>query len=149
MTLRSYYRWALLLPFVVPMIVAPLAYRTPAGTDLRAVGYILGYSVVLGGLPYAAFVLWQLRRMRDRTDAQLVRAMWLAPLGYAALMTVTALVVILIAGALDEVLLLRVGIATSLYLGAMAVGLGYVYVLLAEAGRLILRRRGCVGPAAG
>ena len=132
MSVRSYYRWALALPLLVPALAWLLALVEP-GDVVRAALLLLYWSVVIGGVPYllfaAGFLLWMRRVPEDR----LRRGILLAPLVYTPVLLVCFTLFLAVDGALAS---------SSDSLGAITVVslcFGYAYVALAEAGRALLR----------
>ena len=135
MSIQTYYRRALVLPFAVPALLC-LFLLLPERWVPAVPGFVmmvLFYSVVLGGMPYllfaAGFLLWS----RDKDARRVHAAALLAPLVYAAVLMVCGFLVVLATGA-DATALEEIPM-----LGACGVGFGYFYVLLAELGRVLLR----------
>ncbi|HEU4452600.1 MAG TPA: hypothetical protein VFR81_06040 [Longimicrobium sp.] len=141
MTLRAYYRRALLLPIVVPLLFAPGLFFVD--------GMVLGHAVLLASvvaspiviaIPYLAFVLLVRRRMRDQPDRRLRRMALEAPLLFAPLLGIVALPVAWVQrGSFWSALEMVAGFVVP-----FAAVLGYVYVAIAEAGRVVLERRGTI-----
>jgi hypothetical protein len=129
MSVRSYYRRALLLPIAVPVLAYPAFLL---GSDVLAgMALWLWWSIVFGGVPYALFALGFLLWTRGRTDAEVRRGILLAPLAYVAVLVPCMAVFLAVDG----------GFAPG-FLGMIAafgLAFGYGYVALAEIGRLLFR----------
>lgn len=135
MSIRSYYRRALVLPLLLPALTLPLVLlevRVPDGLGLAA--FLLYWSLLIGGIPYvlfaAGFLLWS----RGRSDGEVRRAILLSPMVYAAVLMVCAVGFLAIDSSVFWNNVDDVGT-----LGVTAVLFGYAYVLLAELGRVLLR----------
>lgn len=128
MSLPTYYRCALLLPLVVP------AAAMLTGQRSALLVYLVG-SLIIAGVPYVVFAIGFLLWSRGRTGEELARAVWLTPILFA-LVLMAALAVYLAAtgGGVERWSALST-------MGGVAMVFGYVYVLLAEAVRLLLFRR--------
>lgn len=133
MSLKTYYRRALLLPVVLPFLAYPLLLL---GDGVGSGTIMLQYSLVIGGIPYLLFAGGFLLWMRGRTERAVHVGILLSPLVYAMVM-MTCLTVFLGADGMFQSGLEMLGIA-----GAFSLLFGYAYVALAEAGRVLLRRRG-------
>jgi hypothetical protein len=131
MSTRTYYRWALLLPLLVPVLVSPLLGLLPGFPAVLA--YLLFLSLVIGGVPYLLFATGFLLWMRGASDARVRHGILLAPLVYTVVMIVCLTPFLLLDGTLAN---------SSDSLGTFAwfaLVFGYGYVALAELGRLLLR----------
>jgi hypothetical protein len=133
MTTRTYYRAALLLPLVVPGLFAVGLLLEDKPPLLLGIWVYLFGSLLIGGFPYVLFAAGFLFWSRGRSDAQLRRAVLLAPLVYAGLLMVCTVAFLAVDGTLAS------GWDGFWALGGFGVAFGYVYVLLAELGRLLLR----------
>lgn len=131
MSIRSYYRWALLLPLVLPLISFGVIQLWPRQGS--AVAYMVYGSLWVGGVPYVLFALGLLAWSRGRTDDQMRRAILLAPPIFTAVLLVCLVVFQVVDGNLSR--------GTDFFATAAGCGLafGYGYVALAELGRLLLR----------
>lgn len=132
MSVKSYYRWALALPLLVPALGAPLALLEPQGA-VGVVLFLLYWSVVIGGVPYLLFAGGFLLWMRRVPEQRVRRGILLAPLAYTAVLLVCFALFLVVDGTLAN---------SSDSLGTIAVFslfFGYLYVSVAEAGRAVLR----------
>lgn len=131
MSIRTYYRWALLLPLLVPALASALQSLLPGFASV--VAYLLFMSVLIGGVPYllfaAGFLLW----MRGASDARVRRGILLAPLTYTVVMLVCLTLFLLITGTFANS---ADSLGTFVW---FALVFGYGYVALAELGRALLR----------
>ena len=133
MTVRSYYRWALALPLLVPALAWPLTLLNPLPGGLAVVAMFLYWSVLVGGVPYVLFAAGFLLWMRGRPDDQVRTGIQVAPLVYAIWLTVCGTVFLAIDGAVASS---RDSIGMIAVCGLL---FGYGYVGLAELGRVLLR----------
>lgn len=134
MSIQSYYRCALLLPLAVPALVSIpplLGQRVPP--DLGGVVLLLYWSLLIGGVPYVLFAGGFLLWARGRSAREVRTAILLSPLVYALVLMVCLVGFLVVDGTLGRSAS-QVGM-----LGAFGVLFGYAYVILAEAGRVVLR----------
>jgi hypothetical protein len=141
MSIKSYYRWALLLPLVVPALASPLLLLQPLPDVLGAVMLYLVWSLLVGGIPYllfaAAFLLWMRRAPEDHVRT----AVLLSPVIYSAVLATCLVLFLAVDGSLASS-------AESLtYMTGFGLLFGYGYVAIAEAGRVLLRPRHAPAPA--
>ena len=79
---RSIYKYSLFLPILVPLLFAPLLYfgLQSLGEKLGLIVIIIFYSGIIGGIPYfflgVALAIW----MREKSEAQIRKALLLSPL---------------------------------------------------------------------
>jgi hypothetical protein len=137
MTVRSYVRWVLAAPVILPLLAIPLLF---AGRDpVDAAGQVLVGSLVAAAAPYlvfaAAFAAWT----RGRTAAEVERAAWVAPLLFLLPFTGFWLVLVTARGGSGAW-------GMVMALSGFAVAAGYAYVLAADLLYRLLRRRGLVRP---
>jgi hypothetical protein len=135
MSIYTIYRICIWLPIIVPavliVVVNAFGLRLAAGV----VGEMIAYSLIWGGLPYAALALWATWWVGGRPEPQIRRLMFRAPLLMVAVFVPLALLLGLLAGALGPF----VGVAV---LGAAVIMLlGYAYVGVAVVLRLSLGPR--------
>jgi hypothetical protein len=133
MSTRSYYRWALVLPLALPLLSTGLMLLDGMPSLVNAVNLYLYWSLLLGGIPYVLFATGFLLWSRGRSDAQVRRGILLAPLVFTPWLVVCLGLFLTVDSGLSS--------GTEL-MGALAgygLGFGYVYVGLAELGRLLLR----------
>lgn len=141
MKLRAYYGRTLLLPIAVPLLFAPgllFTDRMPLLAQVLLVSLVA--SPVYAALPYLLFVVLVRRWTHGRPERRLRTVALLAPLLFAP---------VLAAALLPVMWLRRDGFwsAVELVVGwivPFAVALGYAYVAVAEAGRVVLERRGVI-----
>jgi hypothetical protein len=140
MSIRSYYRWALALPLLVPALAWPLTLFNPLPDGLAVVAMFLYWSVLIGGIPYVLFAAGFLLWMRGRPDHRVRTAVYVAPLVYAVWLAVCLAVFLAVDGTLASS---RESFGMITVCGLV---FGYGYVGLAELGRALLRPGGA--PAA-
>jgi hypothetical protein len=130
MSIHAVYRMCIWLPIVVPAVAIAIAtflgLRLADGVLLE----ILMYSLMYGGLPYAALAIWATWWIGGRPEREIRRLMFRAPILMAALFVPLALVVGFALGALGP-------FAAVAILGIVIIlPLGYAYVGVA----VLLRR---------
>ena len=141
----TYFRLAACVPFALPIAgLIPsqaLALLGLPGAD--AVATLFGALLVaawIGGLPYllgAALVLW---RVRHASGAAHARAAWWLPLPYGVLVFAAFLGIALTEAGTGRASAVRI----AAIWGACGLGFGYGYVLLAQTGYRMLKRKGRV-----
>jgi hypothetical protein len=140
-TLRAYYRRALLLPIVVPLLFAPgllFTDRLPLGLGVLLISLLV--SPLIGAVPYLIFILLLRQRTRGWSDRHLRRIALVAPLLFAPLLGAVLLPIAWYErGSFWSAAELVVGWCVP-----FSLVLGYLYVAIAEAGRIVLERRGAI-----
>ena len=137
MSIYTVYRTVIWVPILVPMMVIAAVYQfglPPGPNSVRGFAQVLGFSLLYGGLPYAALAAWATWWVGGRPEAQIRRLMYWAPILMLAVFIPTALAVGLALGRVQQ--WFAVALLGSVYI----VPMGYVYVGLG----LLLRR--VVGP---
>ena len=133
MSVRSYYRWALALPLLVPALALPLTLLNPLPGGLALVAMFLYRSVLIGGVPYVLFAAGFLLWMRGRPDEQVRTGIQVAPLVYAIWLAVCFTIFLAVdstvANSRDSIVMLAI----------CGLLFGYGYVGLAELCRALLR----------
>jgi hypothetical protein len=125
MELRRYYQLSLSLPLVVPACCELFSQpRAPARTILLS-------SMLFGGIPYVVFAIGVLWRLRRQPASAYRNFSTVAPLVYSFV--------------LFAYCLLLGGPGAAVIFLPWALGLGYSYVALAHALRLLLQHLGFVG----
>ena len=128
------YRVCIWLPILVPLVVVLAVTAVGRPVSKGIVVEVLFYSVLVGGLPYAALAAWATWWVGGRSEADIRRLMFRAPLLMVAIFAPLALLLGMIVGHLGP-------FAAVAALGTIIIlALGYAYVGLA----LLLRRS--VGP---
>ena len=125
MTVPTFYRLTLALPLAAPMILLAVGRALGRLTAAGSAGLlieILLYSLIYGGVPYLLLASWASWHIGGRSEAEIRRTMFLAPLLMAALLAAVAIVTGLVTGAV-------VPFAAVALLGAIvSIALGYLYV---------------------
>lgn len=146
MTPEAYYRRALWIPVLLPLVGAGIVWlmigaspRPPA--SIRAVADAAQFLVLAGIVsivPYGIFVWLTVRRNPTMTEAELRRLSWLAPSYIAGpFAVVMGLVAVPSSGA-------RSALTFGWYVGLVALGTGYFYAVLINATLGALRLAGRV-----
>jgi hypothetical protein len=79
MTVLRFYRLSLILPVAVPTALilsfyaAPVLFKAIAAWGLAMPLFVLAYSVVYGGIPYAALAIWAAWCFGGKSEAQIKR----------------------------------------------------------------------------
>jgi len=140
-TLRTYYRRALLLPIAVPLRFAPGLWFVdglPLFGQVLLIGFVV--SPVVGAIPYVIFFVFARRWMRGRPDRRLRRGALAAPLLFAPLLAAVLIPLAWVQrGSFWSAAELVVGWCVP-----FALVLGYLYVAITEAGRIVMKRRGVI-----
>lgn len=110
-----------LLPAVLIIVVNLFGLRDIVGV----VGEMLAYSLLYGGIPYVALAVWATWWVGGRTESDIRRLMFRAPLLMLAAFVPLALVVGLVVGAPGPFA------AVAMLGGVVIILLGYSYVGLA------------------
>ncbi|MCM0147176.1 hypothetical protein KCN56_01160 [Photobacterium galatheae] len=134
MTFKVYFRYALFIPFICGLIAMILEFCFGlAGGNF--IVFIVMLSVLIGGFPYALFVACTFYWMRGRTDREVKKAMWLAPLIFLPFLSIAILL------AIPPDSFYSAGEAV-LFLCFFGLIFGYCYVLIAYAGWKIVQFSG-------
>ena len=97
MSVSAVYRLCIWLPIFVPAVV--IAIASARGRLDGLVWELLAYSLLYGGLPYAALAVWATWWVGGRTEAEIRRLMFRVPLLMAGLYVPLALVLGIAVGA--------------------------------------------------
>jgi hypothetical protein len=135
--LKSYYRRAVWLPIVAPLPMSAVLIGLsdtglPADGLFGFVGFVLLWSLILGGVPYLLFLIFFLAWMNEATEAQVRREVLRAPLRFASVMCTILFPFALSDGGGQ-------GYALMWWMGAACLAVGYAYVGLAELVRKLLK----------
>lgn len=122
MSIHVIYRACVWLPIIVPAVL--IAAAKAVGFPLAAgiVAEMLVYSLLYGGIPYAALAVWATWWIDGRPESEIRRLMFRAPLVMVALFVPLALGVGLFAGQPGPFS------AVALVGAIVIVALGYAYV---------------------
>ena len=136
MSIYTIYRICIWLPILVPtvliLVVNAFGLRLAAGW----IGEMIAYSLIYGGIPYAALALWATGWVGGRRESEIRRLMFRAPLVMVAVFVPLALLLGLTVGALGPFF------GVALLGAAVILLLGYAYVGVAVLLRLALGPRG-------
>lgn len=141
MARRTFYRVALVLPLVAPLLLWAALYAWPMSDADSTIVVTFLYSLMIGGLPYLVFAAGFARWMRDKSPAVIRRGTLWAPLLFMPwLLGVVAVVAALRRGPAFDRISARDGglIALMLCLGVLVVG--YAYVGITEGARWLADR---------
>ncbi|WP_299491818.1 hypothetical protein [uncultured Shewanella sp.] len=134
MSFGRYFRIALFSPYLFGGIAAALAFTTEFGVENELVFFTV-FSLVFAGIPYALFVAFAFAWSKLRSDTEIKKAMWLAPLLFLPLL----IIVPFISGSPDSFLQ---AIASIAILWGFALAYGYGYVLLTYCGWALIKKLG-------
>jgi hypothetical protein len=152
LTHHAYYRCAALFPLVVPILVVGTAILLFAGGSVHPailesvlipLFAYLGYSLLLGGIPYIAFMGTALWLLRHKSARAYFRFSVTVPLTFAVLLCMLFEALARIEG-IESIQLAHRASVTPSWLGLFLVTavMGYVYVVPLELLRVRLRRMG-------
>jgi hypothetical protein len=125
MSIHTVYRVSIWLPIVIPAILIVVVNIFRVGRAVGVVGEVLAYSLIYGGLPYLALAAWATWWIGGRSEVEIRRLMFRAPLLMLAAFVPLALTFGIVVGAV------RQWAAVALLGSAVIVALGYTYVGLA------------------
>lgn len=138
MRTTTFYRWCLLLPIVVPLLYLPLSLVE----WLETLSWVMVYSVLIGGIPYAITVGCFARVFfRSNDDEKMQRAALLLPPTMTLILTCLSLSLFICLR--DEAGIWEVFRSDWPFIAglcACVLLLGYGYVLLAVCLRWLFRR---------
>jgi hypothetical protein len=135
MSMKSYYRWALVLPLLLPALAWPLALFNPLPPVLAAVAMYLFWSVLIGGVPYLLFAIGFLLWTRGASGERVRRGILVSPLVYTAVLMACFTALRWVEGNNPS------NGDSLLFFAVFGLLFGYGYVGLAEVGRVLLRTR--------
>lgn len=122
MSIYTVYRVCIWLPIVVPAVVVLLVTAAGRRVSEGVVVEVLLYSLVVGGVPYAALAGWATWWIGGRSEAEIRRLMFRAPLLMVAIFAPLALLIGLVVGNFGPFVAVA-GLGTAIIL---ALGYGYV-----------------------
>jgi hypothetical protein len=128
------YKYALFLPILVPILVAPILYfgLQSLGEKLGLIIIIIFYSGIVGGIPYLLLAIGLAVWMKEKSEREIRKALIISPIIMAGFTAI--LVVVLRFVPSDQLDVLR---SASGFFGVLAVltifiGIfGYAYVCIA------------------
>jgi hypothetical protein len=135
MSIHAIYRLCIWLPILIPGALIRVYETFGLRISDGIVAEMVAYSLLYGGLPYAALALWATWWVGGRPEDQIRRLMWRAPLLMLAVFVPLALTVGLLVGNMTPF----VGVA--LLGAAVILPLGYSYIGLALLVRRVLGPR--------
>lgn len=135
MSVKSYYRWTLVLPLLLPALASPLALFNPLPPLPAAVLMFLFWSVLIGGVPYLLFAIGFLLWTRGASGERVRRGILVSPLVYTAVLMICFTALLVVEGNTSSN-----GDSLSIF-GVFGLLFGYGYVGLAEVGRVLLGTR--------
>jgi hypothetical protein len=122
MSVWTVYRLCIWLPILVPATVIAVARAFDRPLAQGVLVEVLAYSLIYGGLPYAVLAIWATWWIGGRSEPEIRRLMFRAPLLMAAGFVILALVVGISVGKPGPF------IAVAIYGLAIILPLGYAYV---------------------
>jgi hypothetical protein len=122
MSVWTVYRLCIWLPILVPAAVIAVARAFDRPLAQGVLLEVLAYSLLYGGLPYGVLASWATWWIGGRSEPEIRRLMFRAPLLMAAVFVTLALVVGMSVGKLGPF------IAVAIYGLAIILPLGYAYV---------------------
>lgn len=137
MTTQTWFRWSLLLPVALPLLLLPLLLMGGQGFD--SLVWIVGLPLIFGGVPYLPFAVGLACALGRTGPSRAVKLVWLSPLAFAmteALFVAAAL----LAGNASWA---QWWMLPSL-LAAFALVYGYGYVVVATGVYVVLKASGII-----
>jgi hypothetical protein len=143
MTVQRFYRLSLLLPLLLP-----LPFLATGSTASSALGMLLAFSLVYGGIPYAILACGLLFWLHDRDEHEINIMLFLAPWLMMPLQILCVSVAALLPTSTGSTIweAFSMGLAFGLYLCFFVFCFGYVYAALTQVLLWLLRRCGVVEP---
>lgn len=124
MTTTRFYRLCIWLPLLVPALLILLVNVFALRDMVGWVGELVGFSLFYGGIPYVFLALWAMSTIGGRSEAEIRRLMFRAPLLMLAVFVPVALMIGVFVGAPGPwAAVAGLGGATILLLGYFYVGL--------------------------
>jgi hypothetical protein len=135
MSITTFYRLCIGLPVVIPAVLIVVVNLFALGDWVGWVGELVAFSLIFGGIPYIALAIWAMRWVGGRSENEIRRLMFRAPLLMIAAFVPTALLIGVLGG--------RLGPWSAMaFRGAVViVVLGYCYVGVAVLLRFLLGSR--------
>ena len=149
MTYRTYYRLALLLPFVFPLLLGPFHSHTPITNNYSFINIastiriISMYSILYGGIPYIILVGFMLFWISNKNERQVRKIFYFLPVLFIPVFsTFLLLFFIIMDGHLTASLKAIPGLTYAFGIWILIVG--YFYIALIQCTYLILKSKGAI-----
>ena len=142
-TQKTYYLFTLTMPLWLPFASIPLSQFE----SLHGWVILLFFSLIYGGVPYLALLVGVFAWARKRTGESLQRAAFILPLIFALLLPTCVLIFSFVF--YREALTGASVLNGFMFLGAYALGFGYVYVSIALLSCGLLKHCGVIRDASG
>jgi hypothetical protein len=128
MSPERFFRWSIWSPLLVPVIYLAIVYLAKSvglQPEVGGVGWILFYSMLIGGVPYVVFAFTLAWLMRKATLRKMQLVSLCAPVLFAVLIFVVVAALsfsdLSVYGATQP-------LVPALFYAAWSLGVGYVYV---------------------
>lgn len=135
MSTTTFYRLCIWLPVALPTLLIVVVNIFGLRDLVGWVGELVAFSLFYGGIPYLALAMWAMWWVRGRSENEIRRVMYRAPLIMLAVFVPTALMIGFLVGAPGP------WAAVAAQGAAVIVLLGYFYVGLTVLMRSQLRSR--------
>lgn len=134
MSFGRYFRIALFFPYLIGGVAVALAFTTDFGVENELVFFTV-FSLVIAGIPYALFVAFAFAWSKSRSDTEIKKAIWFAPLLFLPLLIIVPFIIGSPGGILQA-------IASIAILWGFALAYGYGYVALTYFGWALIKKLG-------
>jgi hypothetical protein len=136
MNFKVYFKIALFFPYLIGALVLIIVNLTePSEAITLNLLFLIVLPIFFASIPYAIFIIFTFSWVKSRSDREIKKAMWLAPLYFIPLMM---LIPILIISSNNIFELLQM---VAVFVG-LTLAYGYFYVFLAHGGWLIVKKLG-------
>jgi len=135
MNFNKYFRIALFFPYILPIFLLAINFVFELPEILIVISAIIFTPSILGGIPYAIFVYFVFTWSKYRSESEIKKWMWKAPLIFLPLLTLV-LILMFPTSNLDGIL------EMFLLITIMALAYGYFYVFLAHCGWVVVKKLG-------
>lgn len=135
MSFNEYFRIALFLPYICAALAFLSQYILPINDFTGLLLSLILAPVLLGGIPYAIFVYFTFTWSKTRSERDIRKWMWKAPLFFLPLL-ILVFILIFPTSNYEGVIIIFVLITM------IVLAYGYSYILLAHCGWIIIRKLG-------
>jgi len=135
MSFNKYFRVALFLPFIFPALLLALNYVFDLPEFFQWVWVSVALPIIFGGIPYAIFIYFVFTWSRHRSNSDIKKWMWKAPLIFLPIV-ILMLILMFPTSNYDEIWKSFLLIILSVF------AYGYFYVVLTQCGWVIVKKLG-------
>ncbi|MBL4799544.1 MAG: hypothetical protein JKY50_19245 [Oleispira sp.] len=135
MNFNKYFRIALFLPYIFPAFLLAVNFAFELPEILQATSVFILLPSILGGIPYTIFVYFAFTWSKFRSEREIKKWMWKAPLFFLPLLTL--MLILMFPTSNFDGAIKTFGLITIIVLAY-----GYFYVFLAHCGWVIVKKLG-------